>query len=506
MTAGKSPDDKQDRRDKRPTAALVGVQLPGGTAAEMTAALAELGRLVDTLGYDVVATVTQKRAKASARTLIGQGKLEIIAKMTGGPGPAEINNARGKKKTQRKDRDKEDDEKDDDDDDVLFYDPSAPVGDDGDGDGDGDDEADDEGPATPGAYGWDGKTKVEAVVFDHELTPTQLRNLERSTGVQVFDRTGVIVDIFHRHAHTKEARLQVEIARLKYLAPRLAMMLAERGPRDRQSGGATGRGAGESAIEMDRRKIRDRIAELNRELEEIGEERAGRRERRRDQAKVALVGYTNAGKSSLMRALTGSDVYVENKLFATLDTTVRAMHPETVPRILVSDTVGFIDKLPHDLVASFRSTLEEAADASLLLHVVDGSDPAFRNQLAVTRTVLGEIDVDTTNAMLVLNKADLVPVEAAAALRREFPEAVLISTRRPEDVARLRALILAFFDRGMETSELTVPYARGDVVGEIRRSVRVDSETHGDEGTTFTVRGFPDALARLRKLIAAKRT
>ena len=184
----------------------------------------------------------------------------------------------------------------------------------------------------------------------------------------MLDRTGVIVDIFHRHARSREARLQVEIARLNYVAPR---MRESPGGKERQRG----KGAGEAAIELDRRKIRDRIAELREQLAAIQKEQDNRRHARQDQLRVALVGYTNAGKSSLMRALTGSQVLVEDKLFATLDTTVRALQPETKPRILVSDTVGFIQKLPHDLVASFWSTLDEALEASLLLYVVDASDP-----------------------------------------------------------------------------------------------------------------------------------
>jgi GTPase len=210
--------------------------------------------------------------------------------------------------------------------------------------------------------------KPEFVIVDHETSPNQARNLERATGAQVLDRTGVIVEIFHRHAHSREAKLQVEMARLKYIAPRLRESSAAGERRQ-------GYGAGESDLELNRRKIRDRLAELKEQLDDIQRDNDQRRTARRDELRVALVGYTNAGKSSLMRALTGSEVLVADKLFATLDTTVRALQPETRPRVLVSDTVGFIKKLPHDLVASFRSTLAEALEASLLLFVVDASDP-----------------------------------------------------------------------------------------------------------------------------------
>jgi GTPase SAR1 family protein len=195
------------------------------------------------------------------------------------------------------------------------------------------------------------------VIVDQEISPNQARNLERATGAQVLDRTGVIVEIFHRHAHSREAKLQVEMARLKYIAPRLRESSAAG---ERQQG----YGAGESDLELNRRKIRDRIAELKEQLDDIQRDNDQRRSARRDELRVALVGYTNAGKSSLMRALTGSKVLVAEKLFATLDTTVRALQPETKPRVLVSDTVGFIKKLPHGLVASFRSTLAEALEAT----------------------------------------------------------------------------------------------------------------------------------------------
>ena len=201
---------------------------------------------------------------------------------------------------------------------------------------------------------------LQLIAVDHEISPSQLRNLERATGITVLDRTGVIIEIFHRHAHSREARMQVEIARLRYESPRV-----RESPRGKER--QAGRGSGEAGLELDRRKIRDRIAELKEQLEALQKEYSVRRAQRREARRVALVGYTNAGKSSLMRALTGSDVYVENKLFATLDTTVRALTPEVEPRILISDTVGFIKKLPHDLVASFKSTLDEASEASLLL-------------------------------------------------------------------------------------------------------------------------------------------
>ncbi|MBX3171779.1 MAG: GTPase HflX [Candidatus Eremiobacteraeota bacterium] len=332
--------------------------------------------------------------------------------------------------------------------------------------------------------------EVEAVIFDCELTPSQVSNLQTACGVEVLDRTGVIVEIFSRHARTREARLQVEIARLKYLAPRLRK--AGRGPTARADKG------GETGLELDRRRIRDRIAELKKELEAIADEAAAGRSRRAEQRCVALVGYTNAGKSSLMRALTGSQVLVEDKLFATLDTTVRTLQPETVPKILVSDTVGFIRKLPHDLVASFRSTLEEARNAWLLLFVVDASDPDFRSQLQVTRDVLDELGAGDIESRLVLNKIDRL--DSLVSLRQEFPDGWFVSAKDPASVAELRGRVVASFEAGMVEEEIFVPYAQGRALGRLRSLVHVLGERHSAEGTFVMVRTDESRLAGLREL------
>jgi GTP-binding protein HflX len=312
-----------------PLAVLVGIQTPEVDDVAHEASLDELARLVKTLGYEVTGRVSQRREGTGAGSLLGSGKLAELAALTGGTG--EVTSMAPPPKAKARQR---------------FEGVT--------------------GPADPAAHDPEAARKPEFVIVDHELSPSQIRNLERATGAQVLDRTGVIVEIFHRHANTREAKLQVEMARLKYVAPRL-----------RESSGGGGRqqgpGAGETSLDLDRRKIRDRISELKEQLEAVQRDSDQRRSGRRDQLRVALVGYTNAGKSSLMRALTGSQVLVEDKLFATLDTTVRILQPETRPRVLVSDTVGFIKQLPHDLVASFRSTLTEALEASLLLYVVDAS-------------------------------------------------------------------------------------------------------------------------------------
>jgi GTP-binding protein HflX len=340
---------------------------------------------------------------------------------------------------------------------------------------------------------------ADTVLVDHEITPSQARNLEKATGAVAMDRTAVILEIFHRHARSRAAKAQVEIVRLQYMAPRLRERAAGS---DRQRGGIGGRGAGESNLELDRRKIRDRVAELTAELASLEQERRTQRARRRDLARVALVGYTNAGKSTLMRALTGSDVYVADKLFATLETTVRMLVPETRPRILVSDTVGFIKKLPHGLVASFKSTLAEALEASLLAHVVDASDPGFERQLEVTAEVLDEIGAGDVPRLLVFNKIDRLGDDAArkeaiAALSARWPDALVMSAKSAADVARLHAVLRRFFTDEVVEAELRVPWDRQRVRGEIFAACEVVEERAEADAAVFRVRADRQTIARL---------
>jgi len=314
----------------------------------------------------------------------------------------------------------------------------------------------------------------------------------------VLDRSTVILHIFQRHARSREARIQVEIASLKYLAPRLR---ATGGSRDRQQGGIGVRGgAGESSLELDRRRVRNRIAELERELVSLHREASGRRDRRAART-VSLVGYTNAGKSTLMRALTGADVLVDDRLFATLDTTVRVLHPETVPRVLVSDTVGFVDRLPHDLIASFRSTLAEAREADLLLHVVDAADPLYRERMAVTRRVLAELEVGEMPELLVLNKADRLEASQREALAADHPDAIVVSARERGDVAALRQRIVAWLERGMVDASLFVSYRTPHLLHAIHERARVLDEAHDDEGTRVTVRAPMAVIEELRSAV-----
>jgi len=341
---------------------------------------------------------------------------------------------------------------------------------------------------------------IEAVLVDHEISPSQAHNLEKEIGCEVMDRTMVILEIFHRHARSRAARAQVEIARLGYMAPRMREAAKAAGPKDRARSGTGGRSGGESHGELDRRKIRDRIAELQKELDSMKLERKTQRARRQERqglARVALVGYTNAGKSTLMRALTGSEVLVADKLFATLDTTVRALHPEGVPRVLVSDTVGFIKNLPHALVVSFKTTLDEALEASLLAHVVDASDPGFERQLAVTEEVLEEIGAKDVPRLLVFNKIDRGG--DAAALRKKYPGCVVMSAREPAEVARLSDRIRAFFEKELVEAEIFLPWAEQKLRGEIFATCKVLAERADDKGAFLRVRGDADTVKHLQQ-------
>jgi GTP-binding protein HflX len=441
------PDSGHAPTDKPLRAALVAVQLPGVDDAAFAASVAELERLGRTLGVTIVEAVTQKRDALAAGTVLGSGKLADLQVIAGGP-------------------------------------PS---------DEDADGESESDGVEAP-------PRAIDAVLVDHEITPSQARNLEKATGVEVLDRTAVILEIFRRHARSRAAKAQVEIVRLAYMVPRLRE--AGKG-KDRQRGGIGGKGAGESSLELDRRKIRDRIAELTREIEGLAQEQRTQRARRRDMNRVALVGYTNAGKSTLMRTLTGSEVYVADKLFATLDTTVRPLSPPTRPRVLLSDTVGFIDKLPHGLVASFKSTLDEALEAGLLAQVVDASDPNWERQLEVTTEVLAEIGAGYVPRLLVFNKIDRVGDVAAEAKRTQallarWPDAVVMSARRPEDVAHLRERLAAFFAGDLVEDDLHVPYDRQQLRGEIFAECEVLGERYTDDGVVFRVRAPAALLEKLR--------
>ncbi|PCJ92923.1 MAG: GTPase HflX [Porticoccaceae bacterium] len=432
-------------------ALIVAVQLDNVSDVEFESSLAELGDLAKTLGLEVVGQFTQKRSSFDSTAYLGVGKREEIRQFLEGeqagldavvPNPLEASDA------------------------------------------------------------------VEFILVDHEISPSQALNLENELGCEVMDRTVVILEIFHRNARSHAARVQVEIARLSYMAPRLREAAKRAGPSGRQRSGTGGRGTGQSRSQTDSQKVRDRIAELQKEIDGMEAGRETQRSRRQGQsgpAQVALVGYTNAGKSTLMRALTGSESLVANQLFATLDTKVRTLHPESVPRVLVSDTVGFIKNLPHGLVASFKSTLDEALSASLLLHVIDAGDPGFEMQLEVTNKVLAEIGADSVPCIRVFNKIDylddaVTQTARIAELQAKYPDCIVLSARSKDDITKLREAIVHVFQKDLVESEIFLPWSAQGLRGEIFASCEVLEERADAEGAFFRFRAAPDVADRLSEL------
>lgn len=342
-------------------------------------------------------------------------------------------------------------------------------------------------------------TGADLVIFDNNLSPSQGERVEKALKVMVMDRTQLILEIFRRNARTHQARLQVELAQLEYMLPRLVGMWAHL---DRERGGIAGtKGAGEKQIDIDRSLIRHRIAKLKKELAHVDRERRTQKKRRANCFQVSLVGYTNAGKSTLMNRLTDAGVSVEDRLFATLDSTTRVMLKDFQPRILLSDTVGFIKQLPHGLVASFHSTLEVARDADLLLHVVDLSHEAHEEHIRVTERVLEEIGAGMIPRLMVFNKVDLVTDRVALALaRRRWPEAVFISAAHG-DIEPLRHEIARFFEKAMITAPVLLRYAEYGELAKVYEWSRVDAVRYEPDGIHLTITSTPDNLERLRALV-----
>ncbi|MEZ5095564.1 MAG: GTPase HflX [Nocardioides sp.] len=345
-------------------------------------------------------------------------------------------------------------------------------------------------------------TGADTVICDGELAPSQLRNLEDRLKVKVVDRTALILDIFAQHAKSKEGQAQVELAQLNYLKQRLR---GWGGNLSRQVGGRAagagigGRGPGETKIETDRRRINSRIAKLRRELADMkGTRDVKRQERRRHHVpSVAIAGYTNAGKSSLLNRLTGAGVLVEDALFATLDPTTRRTTTVDGREYTMSDTVGFVRHLPHQLVEAFRSTLEEVSDADLVLHVVDGSHPDPEGQIAAVREVLGEIGADRVPEIIVVNKADLADPLVLSRLRQREPHSAVVSARTGEGIAELRILVEDELPRpGVEFAAL-VPYERGDLMNRLHQRAEIDVLEHTAEGTLVRGRAHPELAGEL---------
>ncbi len=356
---------------------------------------------------------------------------------------------------------------------------------------------------------------LDLLLVDFDLSPSQLKNIQKILDKKlILDRSGIILEIFNRHARTKESKLQVEMARLQYLMPRLTNLWSHF---ERQQGS----GMGEKQLEVDRRLVQDRMIMLQRRLKDVEGSRVLHRKRRESLLKVAIVGYTNAGKSTLLNALTHSDVLVEDALFATLDATVRLLNPKSRPAVLGIDTVGFIDRLPHALVASFRSTLAEVLEADLLVHVLDASHPEVKRHFEVTMSVLAELgaaklepatdepltkkqqkafeEARNIPMLVVFNKMDrctdvsLVKVWGASLMRTyETPQPIYISSHNPKQVEEARERIMKFFDHAMQTYEVVVPFEDGKTVAQIHELGNIEAKRATDKGTFFRVRTMPE--------------
>ncbi|WP_314453679.1 GTPase HflX [uncultured Actinomyces sp.] len=336
---------------------------------------------------------------------------------------------------------------------------------------------------------------ADTVIVDGELAPSQRRALEDVVGVKVVDRTALILDIFAQHAKSREGKAQVELAQLEYLLPRLRgwgeSMSRQAGGRVAAGQGIGSRGPGETKIELDRRRIRQRMARLRREIQAMAPSRETKRGSRRRGAipSVAIAGYTNAGKSSLMNRLTEAGLMVEDALFATLDPTVRRAETSEGRTYTLTDTVGFVRNLPHELIEAFRSTLEEVAGADLVLHVVDAAHPDPLSQVAAVRTVLSEIPgaLDVPE-LIVLNKTDLADAVTLAALRTRLPEAVTVSARTGKGIEELRARVEQMLPRPQVSIDVVVPYSRGDLVSRVHAEGEIDTVDYVETGTRIVAR------------------
>ena len=342
---------------------------------------------------------------------------------------------------------------------------------------------------------------ADLAIFDSNLSPSQSDNLENGLKQMVMDRTQLILEIFSGNARTHEARIQVELAQLEYMLPRLVGMWAHL---DRERGSIGGsRGMGEKQISIDRSLIRHRISRLKKDLRHVVRERKTQKRRRAACFQVSLVGYTNAGKSTLMNRLTSADVMVEDRLFATLDSTTRVMTREHRPPILLSDTVGFLKRLPHELVASFRSTLEVAQDAHLLLHVVDLNHEHFAEQIQTTEDVLKDIGADTVPRLLVFNKIDQIEDKLTLPLaRKKYPQAVFISAVHG-DCKPLAVQVSEFFKKTMVTTPLQLEYAAYGDLAKIYKYGRVDDLRYEDDGIHLNFTSTPVNLERIRSRLPA---
>ena len=340
---------------------------------------------------------------------------------------------------------------------------------------------------------------VKLIIFDDELSPAQIKNFSNlSKSVKVIDRSTLILEIFSQHAKTKEAKTQVELAQLQYMLPRLTRAWTHL---ERQMGGIGARaGAGETQIEVDRRLVRTRISNLKKDLVRIDVERKTQRKKRKENYKVALAGYTNAGKSTLMKALSGSDIFIQNQLFATLDTTIRSVELDKTHNILLSDTVGFIRKLPHNLIASFRSTLMEVIESNLILIVLDSSSNFIEDHYKTITSVLDELGA-TNQTQIVLNKIDLVKSESRFRfLKNQFPDGIYISALDKLRMESLKVSIIKTMDKNHVEIELHIPYNRPKDIALSQRGVKIIKREYQSDYIYLKIKGPMEKIDQIRDL------
>ncbi len=344
---------------------------------------------------------------------------------------------------------------------------------------------------------------IDLIVFNHPLSPPQVRNLEKMTEKTVWDRNWVILEIFVRNAKTAQAKLQVEIAKLEYLLPRLtgAWTHFQR----QKGGGVKSRGMGETQIEIDRRRAREKIHRLHKQLETIDKEKKSQRKARQNELKVALVGYTNSGKTTLMNALTNANLLAKDELFATLDTSIRTIDPSTRPKILLSDTVGFIRNLPHSLIESFKSTLSEVIEADLILHVIDASHDMYKEQMLVTDKVLHEIGAFEVPQIKVFNKMDLMDDPFFSKIMRQvYPGSIAISSLKKEDVIKLREHVYEFFKKNFLQAKLKIPHTMQSAISLVYCNCLILNSDYSDEnGIIFEIKTTRPVLAKLNEYVVA---
>ena len=342
---------------------------------------------------------------------------------------------------------------------------------------------------------------AKLIIFDDELSPGQIKNYHNlSDKIKVLDRSGLILDIFRKHARTKEATTQVNLAYLEYLLPRLTRQWTHL---ERQMGGiGTRAGMGETQIEVDRRLIRTRITRLKGDLKKIEKERDTQSMRRQSEFRVSLVGYTNAGKSTLFKAITGAEVYIKDQLFATLDTTIRKLNLDSSHEILLSDTVGFVRKLPHNLVASFKSTLKEVLEADLILVVLDISSPQIKDHVNTISDVLKEMGAYEIPTIQVLNKVDLISDgKMIEKLQRSFPEAVTISAQNHLKLSDIKQRIIQMMESNYKTVDLEFSYDDGRVISQVQQGVEVLERQYDEDSVRLKIRGSRSRISKIMTLI-----